>query len=64
MIQQGVDYARYGNWQIKKISEFEFLIENADIDIGRNKELISGEYGLKQPRQKQFRMSFNQNSCK
>ena len=51
-----IDYARYGNCQIKKISEFEFLIENADIDIERNIELIGGEYGLKQQRQKQFRM--------
>jgi hypothetical protein len=38
----------YGNLLIRKINEFEFLIENADIDIGRNKELIGGEYRRRQ----------------
>jgi tRNA-splicing ligase RtcB (3'-phosphate/5'-hydroxy nucleic acid ligase) len=46
----------YDNLQIRKINEFEFLIENADIDIARNKELMGGDYGRKQQRQKQFRM--------
>jgi hypothetical protein len=30
----------YNNQQIRKISEFEFLIEKQDIIIGKNKELI------------------------
>ncbi|MGB8134335.1 MAG: RtcB family protein [Nitrososphaeraceae archaeon] len=46
----------YDNLQIRKINEFEFLIENADIDIARNNELMGGDYGRKQQRQKQFRM--------
>lgn len=46
----------YNNRQIRKISEFEFLIEKQDIVIGRNKELIEGEYGRKQQYQQQFRM--------
>lgn len=46
----------YNNRQIRKISEFEFLMENGDIVIGRKKELIEGEYGRKQQRQQQFRM--------
>ena len=30
----------YNNQQIRKISEFEFLIEKQDIIIGKNQELI------------------------
>lgn len=44
------------NLWIRKINEFEFLIENTDFDIGRDKKLIGGEYERKQQCKKQFRM--------